>query len=39
MTDTTYNVIKLDNGVPIKGRSLGSRVEDAAREKLASGWA
>src|ERR1700742_2365083 len=34
MTDTTYNVIKPDNGVPIKAWTRGVPLEDAARQQL-----
>ena len=34
MTDTTYNVIKPDNGVPIKAWTKGVPLEDAARQQL-----
>jgi tRNA-splicing ligase RtcB len=34
MTDTTYNVIKPDNGVPIKAWTKGVQLEDAARQQL-----
>src|SRR6516162_9821584 len=34
MTDTTYNVIKPDNGVPIKVWTKGVLLEDAARQQL-----
>src|SRR5262244_2935477 len=34
MTDTTYNVIKPDNGVPIKTWTKGVPLEDAARQQL-----
>jgi tRNA-splicing ligase RtcB len=34
MTDTTYNVIKHDNGVPIKAWTKGVPLEDAARQQL-----
>src|SRR5580765_6492108 len=34
MTDTTYNVIKQDNGVPIKTWTKGVPLEDAARQQL-----
>ena len=34
MTETTYNVIKPDNGVPIKAWTKGVPLEDAARQQL-----
>ena len=34
MTDNTYNVIKPDNGVPIKAWTKGVPLEDAARQQL-----
>ena len=34
MTDTTYNVIKPENGVPIKTWTKGVPLEDAARQQL-----
>ena len=34
MTDMTYNVIKPDNGVPIKAWTRGVPLEDAARQQL-----
>jgi len=34
MTDATYNVIKPDNGVPIKAWTKGVPLEDAARQQL-----
>src|SRR5437870_12209618 len=34
MTDATYNVIKPDNGVPIKAWTKGVQLEDAARQQL-----
>jgi tRNA-splicing ligase RtcB (3'-phosphate/5'-hydroxy nucleic acid ligase) len=34
MTDATYNVIKPDNGVPIKTWTKGVPLEDAARQQL-----
>ena len=34
MTDQTYNVIKPDNGVPIKAWTKGVPLEDAARQQL-----
>src|SRR6266481_593590 len=34
MTDNTYNVIKPDNGVPIKAWTRGVPLEDAARQQL-----
>src|SRR5205085_4731595 len=34
MTDTTYNVLKPDNGVPIKAWTKGVPLEDAARQQL-----
>jgi len=34
MTDSTYNVIKPDNGVPIKAWTKGVPLEDAARQQL-----
>src|SRR5256884_5510666 len=34
MTDTTYNVIKQENGVPIKAWTKGVQLEDAARQQL-----
>src|SRR5467141_5431322 len=34
MTDTTYNVLKPDNGVPIKAWTKGVQLEDAARQQL-----
>src|SRR5215472_8804550 len=34
MTDTTYNVIKPDNGVPIKAWTKGVPLVDAARQQL-----
>src|ERR1700692_3546414 len=34
MTDNTYNVIKSDNGVPIKAWTKGVPLEDAARQQL-----
>ena len=34
MTETTYNVIKSDNGVPIKAWTKGVPLEDAARQQL-----
>ena len=34
MTDTTYNVIKTDTGVPIKAWTKGVPLEDAARAQL-----
>src|SRR5580765_4622843 len=34
MTDTTYNVIKPDNGVPIKAWTKGVSLEDEARNQL-----
>src|SRR6202049_274765 len=34
MTDNTYNVIKLHNGVPIKAWTKGVPLEDAARQQL-----
>jgi tRNA-splicing ligase RtcB (3'-phosphate/5'-hydroxy nucleic acid ligase) len=34
MRDTTYNVIKPDNGVPIKTWTKGVPLEDAARQQL-----
>jgi tRNA-splicing ligase RtcB len=34
MTDTKYNVIKTDNGVPIKAWTKGVLLEDAARQQL-----
>ena len=34
MTDTTYNVMKPDNGVPIKAWTKGVPLEDAARQQL-----
>ena len=35
MTDTTYNVMKPDKGVPIKAWTKGVPLEDAARQQLA----
>ena len=34
MTDTTYNVMKPDKGVPIKAWTKGVQLEDAARQQL-----
>src|SRR5438445_5684393 len=34
MTDTTYNVMKPENGVPIKAWTKGVPLEDAARQQL-----
>src|SRR6266699_1760687 len=34
MTDATYNVMKPDNGVPIKAWTKGVQLEDAARQQL-----
>ena len=34
MTDTTYNVMKPDKGVPIKAWTKGVPLEDAARQQL-----
>src|SRR2546430_15925281 len=34
MTDTTYNVLKSENGVPIKAWTKGVQLEDAARQQL-----
>jgi hypothetical protein len=34
MTDSTYNVLKPDNGVPIKAWTKGVPLEDAARQQL-----
>jgi hypothetical protein len=34
MTDNTYNVIKPDNGVPVKAWTKGVPLEDAARQQL-----
>src|SRR5881296_2818220 len=34
MTDTTYNVLKPENGVPIKAWTKGVPLEDAARQQL-----
>src|SRR3974377_2329420 len=34
MTDATYNVIKPENGVPIKAWTKGVPLEDAARQQL-----
>jgi tRNA-splicing ligase RtcB (3'-phosphate/5'-hydroxy nucleic acid ligase) len=34
MTDATYNVMKPDNGVPIKAWTMGVPLEDAARQQL-----
>ena len=34
MTGTTYNVIKPDDGVPIKAWTKGVPLEDAARQQL-----
>ena len=34
MTDNAYNVIKPDNGVPIKAWTKGVPLEDAARQQL-----
>lgn len=34
MTETAYNVIKPDNGVPIKAWTKGVPLEDAARQQL-----
>jgi tRNA-splicing ligase RtcB len=34
MTENTYNVIKPDNGVPIKAWTKGVPLEDAARQQL-----
>jgi tRNA-splicing ligase RtcB len=34
MTDTTYNVIKPENGAPIKAWTKGVPLEDAARQQL-----
>jgi hypothetical protein len=34
MTETTYNVMKPDNGVPIKAWTKGVPLEDAARQQL-----
>jgi tRNA-splicing ligase RtcB len=34
MTDNTYNVIKPENGVPIKAWTKGVPLEDAARQQL-----
>ena len=34
MTDATYNVMKPDNGVPIKAWTKGVPLEDAARQQL-----
>src|ERR1700693_3911634 len=34
MTDATYNVIKPDNGVPVKAWTKGVPLEDAARQQL-----
>jgi tRNA-splicing ligase RtcB len=34
MTETTYNVIKPDNGLPIKAWTKGVPLEDAARQQL-----
>jgi tRNA-splicing ligase RtcB (3'-phosphate/5'-hydroxy nucleic acid ligase) len=34
MTDTNYNVIKPDNGVPIKAWTKGVPLEGAARQQL-----
>ena len=34
MTETTYNVIKQENGVPIKAWTKGVPLEDAARQQL-----
>src|SRR5437764_47957 len=34
MTDSTYNVIKSENGVPIKAWTKGVPLEDAARQQL-----
>src|SRR5258708_39270765 len=34
MTDATYNVIKPNNGVPIKAWTKGVQLEDAARQQL-----
>ena len=34
MTDATYNMMKPDNGVPIKAWTKGVPLEDAARQQL-----
>jgi tRNA-splicing ligase RtcB len=34
MTDTTYNVIKPENGVPLKAWPKGVPLEDAARQQF-----
>jgi len=34
MTETTYNVIEPDNGVPIKAWTKGVPLEDTARQQL-----
>src|SRR6059058_1345267 len=34
MTDATYNVLKPENGVPIKAWTKGVPLEDAARQQL-----
>jgi tRNA-splicing ligase RtcB (3'-phosphate/5'-hydroxy nucleic acid ligase) len=34
MTDSTYNAMKPDNGVPIKAWTKGVPLEDAARQQL-----
>lgn len=34
MTDDNYNVIKPDNGVPIKAWTKGVQLEDTARQQL-----
>ena len=34
MTDATYNVMKPDNGVPIKAWTKGVQLEDAVRQQL-----
>ena len=34
MTETTYNVLKPDNGVPIKAWTKGVPLEDAAKQQL-----
>ena len=39
MTETTYNLIKPDNGVSIKAWTKGVPLEDAARQQLLNGTA
>ena len=34
MTETTYNVLKPENGAPIKAWTKGVQLEDAARQQL-----